>query len=94
MDIEFVEGKRKGYFKANEEGGEAGRLSISRLDEYTIRIDHTEVKKSFKGQGLGTRLVMEVVSYAREENLKIEIDCPFAKGVFNKNPDIQDLLIK
>lgn len=92
MDIDFVEGKKKGYFKANENDQEAGRLSISRLDEDTIRIDHTEVKKNFKGQGLGTKLVMEVVKYAREESLMIEIDCPFAKGVFDKNPDIQDLL--
>lgn len=94
MDIEFVEGKKKGYFKGNIDGVEAARLSLTRLNEDTIRIDHTEVKKRFKGEGLGTQLVMEVVKYAREENFLIEIDCPFAQRVFDKNPEIQDLINK
>jgi predicted GNAT family acetyltransferase len=35
---------------------------------------------------------MEAVQYARENNLKILPLCPFAKSVFDKTEEIQDLL--
>lgn len=55
-------------------------------------IDHTEVDDSLRGQGAGKKLLMQLVSFAREENKKVLPLCPFAKSVFQKNKDIQDVL--
>ena len=46
------------------------------------------------GQGIGTQLVSAVVDYARDNNLKVQADCPFAKSVFEKHEDFQDVYAK
>ncbi len=55
-------------------------------------IDHTEVSPEFNGKGVGKQLVMAAVAYARAERVKIMPLCPFAQSVFDKNPDIKDVL--
>ena len=43
-------------------------------------------------ESVGKKLVMAVVQYARVNNLKIIPLCPFAKSVFDKTKEIQDLI--
>jgi uncharacterized protein len=62
--------------------------------EKLIIIDHTEVSDSLKGKGAGKQLVSKAVDYARENNIKIIPLCTFAKSVFDKVPDFQDVLSK
>lgn len=47
-----------------------------------IIIDHTEVDDSLRGKGVGKRLVLEAVSFAREQRISIVPRCRFAKSVF------------
>ena len=61
------------------------------VDDYKIIIDHTEVDPLYIGKGYGKDLVMEAVKFARKQDIKIISLCPFAKKVFDKNPDIQDV---
>ena len=55
-------------------------------------IDHTEVSEEFNGKGVGKKLLMATVDYARNNNLKIIPLCPFAKSVFDKTEEIRDVL--
>ena len=55
-------------------------------------IDHTEVSPDFNGKGVGKKLVMAAVEYARANNLKIIPLCPFAKNVFDKTSVFRDVL--
>ena len=55
-------------------------------------IDHTEVSPDFNGKGVGKKLVIAAVEYARANNLKIIPLCPFAKSVFDKVEEIRDVL--
>lgn len=55
-------------------------------------IDYTEVSDLHKGQNIGKRILMEVVLFARENNIKIIPLCPFAKSVFDKTEEIRDVL--
>ena len=55
-------------------------------------IDHTEVSPDFNGKGVGKKLVMAAVDYARANNVKIIPLCPFAKSVFDKVEEIRDVL--
>lgn len=49
-----------------------------------IIIDHTFVDSSLRGQGIGGKLVSEVVKLAIDTNKKIIPLCPFAKKIFEQ----------
>lgn len=92
MIIEHIREPGKGAFKAFIDGFLAGKMTYSQAGENKFIIDHTEVDKRFSGKGVGRRLVMESVQFARENQLKIVPLCPFARSVFEKTPEIRDVL--
>lgn len=92
MQIEQFNRESKGFFKATEDGKEAGRMTYSWAGETRIIIDHTEVNPDFKGKNVGKTLLMEAVTFARTNNIKIIPLCPFAKSVFDKVEEIRDVL--
>ncbi|MNQ11498.1 hypothetical protein D3C85_243870 [compost metagenome] len=92
MIIEQINDPKNGYFRATENKIEAGRMTYTWAGPDKFIIDHTEVNPGFAGLGVGKKLVMEAVRFARGNNLKILPLCPFAKSVFDKTKEIQDLL--
>ncbi|AXB57377.1 GNAT family N-acetyltransferase [Flavobacterium fluviale] len=92
MEIQQINDTKKGYFEAIEDGKEAGKMSYTWAGDSKFIIDHTEVSDEFGGKGVGKKLLMAIVDYARNNNLKIIPLCPFAKSVFDKNEDIRDVL--
>lgn len=59
-----------------------------------LTVDHTEVSPQLEGQGMGKKLVEQVVQYARDEGKTIDPQCPFAHSVIEKTPEFQDVLAK
>nr|WP_235832349.1 GNAT family N-acetyltransferase [Flavobacterium zhairuonense] len=92
MEIQQINDTRRGYFEAIEDGKEAGKMTYTWAGDSKFIIDHTEVSPDFNGKGVGKKLVMASVEYARANNLKIIPLCPFAKSVFDKVPEIHDVL--
>lgn len=92
MEIKQFDRENKGFFKAEEEGKEAGRMTYSWAGKEKIIIDHTEVNPEFKGKSVGKKMVMKAVGFARENQVKIVPLCPFAKSVFDKIEEIRDVL--
>lgn len=92
MEIQHINNETKGAFKAIEDGKEAGNMTYSWAGENRFIIDHTDVNPDFSGKGVGKKMVLAAVEYARENNLKIIPLCPFAKSVFDKVEDIRDVL--
>ncbi|MBB4802957.1 putative GNAT family acetyltransferase [Flavobacterium nitrogenifigens] len=92
MEIQQINDIRKGYFEAVEDGKEAGKMTYTWAGDSKFIIDHTEVSPEFNGKGVGKKLVMASVEYARANNLKIIPLCPFAKSVFDKVEEIRDVL--
>lgn len=92
MEIIQENDERRGFFKAVADGKEAGLMTYTRAGSTKFIIDHTEVNPQFKGKGVGLELVMKAVDYARAKQLKIMPLCPFAKSVFDKKPEIRDVL--
>lgn len=92
MTITQNNGEKKGVFIATEDGVQAGEMTYSWAGADKFIIDHTEVDPSFGGKGVGKKLVMAAVEYAREKGIKILPLCPFAKKVFGKTPEIADVL--
>ncbi|OXB06808.1 GNAT family N-acetyltransferase [Flavobacterium pectinovorum] len=92
MEIQQINDTRRGYFEAVEDGKEAGKMTYTWAGDSKFIIDHTEVSEEFNGKGVGKKLVMAAVEYARTNNLKIIPLCPFAKSVFDKVEEIRDVL--
>jgi Predicted acetyltransferase len=72
----------------------AGMMTFEFDGDAKIIIDHTEVEDEFEGKGYGKMLVAKAVEFARENNLKIEPICPYAKTVLKRNPEYHDVLQK
>lgn len=57
-------------------------------------IDHTEVDSSLKGQGVGLALIRAAADYARLHHFKIFPECEFAKAMFNKHSEFNDIIYR
>ena len=90
MTIEQFNRTEKGHFKATEGDKEAGIMTYSVTGENTITIEHTVGNPEFKGVGL--QLLDRAVAYARANSLKIVPQCPFAQKMFDRKPEIHDVL--
>lgn len=69
-------------------------MTYKDTDEDIIIIDHTLVSKELEGQGIGKKLLEEVVKYARENNLKVMATCSYAEYQLEKNPEYKDIYLK
>ena len=90
MEIKHSDDGTKGYFSAKEGDIKAGLMTYVWAGEDKFIIDHTEGNPDFKG--IGRKLLDAAVAYARESNKRIIPLCPFAKKMFDKTPEIQDVL--
>jgi len=92
FEIQQTNQENKGIFRAMQNETEAGNMTYSWAGKDKIIIDHTEVNSEFRGQKVGNLMVEAAVNFARKENIKIIPLCPFAKSVFNKKPEYQDVI--
>ncbi|AXG71110.1 GCN5-related N-acetyl-transferase [Kordia sp. SMS9] len=91
MEITRNDYGKKGQFTLRENDQQIGKMTYTWAGESKFIIDHTEVDDNREGNGFGKKMVMEAVKFARENTIKILPLCPFAKRVFEKNKDIQDV---
>jgi len=89
--IEKEDHGHKGRFVIYEDTQFAGEMTFTWAGESKMIIDHTGVEEAFGGKGYGKQLVMAAVSFARENDIKILPLCPFAKKVFDRNPELNDI---
>jgi predicted GNAT family acetyltransferase len=82
----------KGYFYVSVDGKQKGKMTFVFASNDKIIIDHTEVNPGNNGKGYGKKMVAKAVEFAREKNIKIIPLCPFAKKVFDKTPELRDVL--
>ncbi|NBW35927.1 MAG: N-acetyltransferase [Cytophagia bacterium] len=92
MEIQHREIGSKGLFYIEIDHEKLAEMSYSKAGDQLIIIDHTEVDEKLKGKGAGKQLVQAAVDYARHHQIKILPLCPFAKSVFDKTSEYQDVL--
>jgi len=83
---------KNGYFYVSVDGQSEAKLTFVFAGNDKIIIDHTEVDPGNNGKGFGKKMVVKVIEFARERNITIIPLCPFAKSVFDKNPEFRDVL--
>jgi predicted GNAT family acetyltransferase len=84
-------GTSGGRWVATLDGHEA-EMTYSRASAALIIIDHTGVPDALRGRGVGQVLVRRAVEDARREGFRILPLCPFAKGQFERYPELRDVL--
>lgn len=92
MIVKLTENEMKGSFFIEENDIRIGEMTFSKAGTDRIIIDHTDVVEDWKGFGIGELMVREVVKVARERKISIIPLCVFARSVFEKHPELRDVL--
>lgn len=85
---------RKSFYIGDSEEEPLAEMSFVKSGESIIIIDHTHVSDELGGQGIGKKLLAELVQWARKEKKKIIALCPYAKGQMEKNEEFHDMIHK
>lgn len=91
MDIDVRHDSKRRRFVARLNGEDA-HLRYSQLDKGTLDFESTFVPDAHRKQGIGERIVMEALDFARESGYHVIPTCPFVKHVLEEHPEYQDLL--
>lgn len=91
MNIQHKETERGGSFYMAE-GSEVKAEIVYTRSGNSLVIEHTEVDEALRGQDFGYELVEQVVTHARQNELKVTPVCRFAKAVFDKRQQYSDVL--
>ncbi len=94
MLIQQKEINKQGIFYVNnEEDRPLAELMYTMISPSRMVIEHTEVNRSIQGKSVGSDLVNAAADWARDHQIKILPNCPFAKEFFRKHPDLDDVLV-
>ena len=55
---------------------------------------HTFVPQSLRHKGIGEQIAKFALDFARDNNLKIKVSCPFVSQYLESHPEYDDLLVK
>jgi len=94
MEIKQTNTTKNGSFYIEENGKTEAIMTYVYAGDTKFIIDHTEVHPGNEGKGLGKKLVNAAVEFARAKGYTILPLCPFAKSVFDKTPEYNDVLAK
>lgn len=87
MDIQFrINDKKQGSFFIEQDGRQVAELNFEVKDNI-LNAYHTGVRPELEGQGIAGRLFEKMVSYAREEGLKVIPSCSYILAKFRRHPD-------
>ncbi len=78
-------------FYADCDGKHVGKITFVRVGIDKLIIDHTDVSEGYRRAHIGLDLVRHVADFARKNNRKIITMCPFAKAMFSKYPEFDDI---
>ena len=95
MLIQHKEIDRQGiFFINNEKNSQVGELIYTMISPDKMVVEHTEVAQSLRGKNVGNDLVTAAVHLARTHHRKIIPRCPFAKSMFDKHAEWNDVLLQ
>ncbi len=72
--------------------GAVATLEYSRTGEKTLDYTSTFVPEEHRNRGIGERMVLDALDYAREQGFRVVPTCPFVRTVVKRHPEYQDIL--
>jgi uncharacterized protein len=91
MSITVVDVPERGRFEIRDDDRVIG-LASYHVDDGMMTLPHTEIDPARGGQGLGTRLVREVLTAARERHLHVLPYCSFVRHYLHEHTADLDLV--
>jgi predicted GNAT family acetyltransferase len=79
-------------YEAVDDSGQVAGFATYRRHEETVTFVHTEVDDAYEGQGIGSALAKAVLDTARQEQRRVDPQCPFIKSYIDRHPEYADLL--
>jgi hypothetical protein len=92
MTIKHKQEGKGGQFYYEQDGQQMAEMVYVMAGPDKMIIEHTEVNEALEGKGIGKELLHRLVEYVREKNIKVIPLCVFAKAVFKRTPEWQDVL--
>lgn len=90
MDV--TKNPQESRYELHLDGELAGHLDYV-IEDGVIDFQHTIVPDAFAGKGIASKLLKGALEDVEEEGTyQVKATCPFVKGYFKKNPDVQHLL--
>ncbi|MBA0882921.1 GNAT family N-acetyltransferase [Flavobacterium undicola] len=90
INVDFND--KKGSFSITVDGKTEAKMTFVFAGNDKLIIDHTEVNPGNNGKGYEKKMVERAVAFALERNMKIIPLCPYAKSVFDRNPELRSVL--
>ena len=91
-EVQLKISNKSGVFYIEINGNEEAMMTFFMSDDNKMTIDHTEVNPGNEGKGLGKKLVVKAIEFARANNYKIVPVCSFVKSVIEKTPEFKDIV--
>ncbi|MEM1376008.1 MAG: N-acetyltransferase [Pseudomonadota bacterium] len=92
LQIEREDDGKKGRYFVRAPGGVEAEMTYTWGRPGCVIIDHTEVPDVFRGQGVGLRLLKQLVADARSTPFEVVPLCPFAAAQFKRHSELTDVL--
>lgn len=89
--MEIINNKEKSQFEISFPDGEYAVLTYRWLKGSMVLM-HTLVPAAHRKQGIGAELVKYALDYARSQNLKIIVYCPFVAKYLKDHPEYNNLI--
>ena len=86
MTISIVKNEELNRFEIYSDGELAGFAEF-KVANQKISYTHTEIDPRFGGQGMGSKLMKEVLDEALEQNLEVAPYCSFVSAYIKKNSE-------
>jgi hypothetical protein len=92
LTIRHAETDGGGSFFVESGGERLAEMTYLRPSAGRAVIEHTEVSDRLGGRGVGKRLVLAGVAWARATGTKLTPRCSYARSVLEKDASLRDVL--
>jgi predicted GNAT family acetyltransferase len=82
----------KSRFEAVDDSGAVAGFATYRQRGETVVFLHTEVDDAYEGQGVGSTLAKAALDAAREDERRVDPQCPFIKSYIDRHSEYADLV--
>ncbi|HEX9048956.1 MAG TPA: GNAT family N-acetyltransferase [Anaeromyxobacter sp.] len=92
LTVRHAEDARGGAFFVEAGGERVAEMTYTRPSDGRAVIEHTSVSERLGGRGVGKRLVLAGVEWARATGTKLVPRCSYARAVLTRDPSLADVL--
>lgn len=91
MEFQYEENR---IYLEDEDGQEVAEVTFPALNENVVNINHTYTDPSLRGQGIASKLMLELAKKLRRENKQAMVSCPYAVTWFDRHEEYKDVVYK